>query len=85
LEDIASFFIKIFKSTIIHNIGNQINSQMQPQLNQKVHYAILDSNGIMHLANYLELDIQFPQPPVVTIDKFGLYLNATLFNPKYSL
>jgi hypothetical protein len=81
IADVASFFVWIFKNTIIHNIANQINSQVGPALNNKIHESILAANGILHLGPNLAFDMQFPISPIITADKFGLYLNATYFNP----
>lgn len=80
LADIGDLFIGLFKSTIIHAIGNGINGQVGPQLTKALKTAILVSNGILPLPKGLAMDIQFPHDPMVTSQYLGLYLNATIFN-----
>jgi hypothetical protein len=80
LADIGDLFIGLFKSTIIHSIGNGVNANVPKTVNTLFQNNILASNGLLPIYNGLAFDIQFPEIPVMTATSMGMYLNATFVN-----
>jgi hypothetical protein len=82
LADIGDLFIGLFKSTIIKQIANSINSKVPGSLSSSIQSFLVASNGMLSLPYGIGFDFQFPQDPQVTTQTIGLYLNATFFNTK---
>jgi|LauGreDrversion4_2_1035121.scaffolds.fasta_scaffold322334_2 hypothetical protein len=77
---LGNLFVQLFKSSIIHLIGNSINSSVPSALKSLIQGKILSSNGVLSLGNGLAIDLQFPSEPAVTQNTIGLFINATIFN-----
>ena len=56
LADIGYLFIGLFKSTIIHLIGNNINSKVPGSLESAIQGALVASNGVLPIYHGLAFD-----------------------------
>lgn len=66
LADIGDLFIGLFKSTIIKQIANGVNSKVPGSLSSSIQSFLVASNGMLSLPYGIGFDFQFPQDPQVT-------------------
>ena len=82
LPDIADPFVALFKSLIVKKINSIISDKIPGTVKDKVNGIFLQTNG--YLPAYfggMQVDITFPQLPVVSDSTLAMFFNGTLYNP----